>query len=119
MTEEKWGIKIYKGEIFKFIIIFMIGIIVIPIVGIWLIPTDAGMFFSIFLLFIVNPILFITGGILAGKNIKKYYYIPMICTIIFFVSYMLIFHMKEAIYSIVYFVLGYIAMGISTFYKKK
>lgn len=111
--------KIYKRKIFKFIIAFMIGVIGIPIAGIWLIPANAGMFFSIFLLFIVNPILFITGGMLAGRNIKKYCYIPMICTIIFIVSYRFIFHMKETVYSIVYLILGHIVMGMSAFYEKR
>ena len=110
--------KIHRRKLFKFIIIFIIGVIGIPITDIWLIPANAGMFFSILLLFIVNPILFITGGMLAGESIKKYDYIPIICTIVFFVSYRFIFHMKEVVYSIIYLILGYAAMEISAFYKK-
>lgn len=65
------------------------------------------------LLFVLNPIYFILIGIAAGKNPAKSWFVPILAVVIFASAYVIILDMKEWIYSVVYLLLSYAAMGIT------
>lgn len=100
----------------KNMIVLAIGIVLLLGVvwlGTLIVPNDAGMLFTMALLFVANPIYFVFVGITAGKCPAKSWYIPIIAVAIFVGTYIIVLDMKEWIYPTVYLALAYVSMWIT------
>ena len=110
----------------KTIIPWMLATAVIMLVFPWLAVTfikgDGGMAACFILFFAVNPIYAICSGAYAGKNIKKFWILPIITALFFLLGTWLFFSMGEKefiLYALGYLLLGIVAELISMFVKKK
>ena len=110
----------------KTIIPWMLATAVIMLVFPWLAVTfikgDGGMAACFILFFAVNPIYAICSGAYAGKNIKKFWILPIITALFFLLGTWLFFSMREKafiLYALGYLLLGIVAELISMFVKKK
>lgn len=106
----------------KKIIFWAIATAVIMLVFPWLAVTfikdDAGMAISLILFFVIDPIYSICAGAYAGRDIKRFWFLPIITALLFLVGTWLFFAMGETdfiLYALVYLILGIIAMLISMF----
>lgn len=80
------------------------------------IKSDAGMVSAIFLFFGVDPIYSVVLGILAGKDIKHLWCLPLISAVFFLAGVWIFFAPSETafvLYAVVYLVIGMLAMIIS------
>ena len=107
------------------IIIFasvVIGVtLVLPLVVIMAAPADFGMGFCMLLFFAANPLLSIGVGILAGTEIKKLWWMPVvsaICFAIFFSFVIFEFVVELYVYSVIYALLGATAMALTALILK-
>ena len=104
------------------IITMMLILVITPLIVLKLAQPHEFMGITILLFFILNPVLAIFINSIIGKDIDKLWFIPLICSIIFLISYWII--LKEIIldlmiYAIMYLITGIIAMFISFFISKK
>lgn len=86
------------------------------------IKSDAGMAVCFILFFAVNPVFSVVLGILAGKDIKHLWSLPLISALLFLAGTWTFFEFRETaflLYAAIYLILGASAMLISVFVKKK
>ena len=84
-------------------------------------PGDAGMGICFLLFFAVDPVYAIAAGILAGRDVRKLWYHPLLTAAGFLLGCWLMFEMGEPAfyrYALVYLGLGYGAMGLSRIFQK-
>ena len=109
----------------KLIIITIAAILVlviIPLIFINLAQPHEFMGIMILLFFIINPILVIFVNLIIGKYMKKLWWIPLMFSIIFLISYWIILEeiiFDLIVYAIMYLIIGLIVMFISFFISKK
>lgn len=110
----------------KKMIPWIIALAVIMLVFPWLAVTfvkgDGGMAVCFILFFALNPIYAICSGAYAGKDVKKFWALPVITAVLFLAGTWLYFDMGEPaflLYALIYLLLGTAAMMISMFIKKK
>ena len=95
--------------------------LILPLVVILASPADFGMGFSMLLFFAANPLLSVGVGILAGTEIKKLWWMPLIsaiCFPLFFSLVILELVLELYIYSVIYFGLGAAAMALTAIILK-
>ena len=81
-----------------------------------------GMAVCFILFFALDPIYAIFAGAYAGKDIKRFWILPVITAVFFLAGAWLLFDMGEAafiLYAAVYLLLGAASMLVSAFIKKK
>ena len=59
-------------KIIYYLIASVFLMFILPWLAVTLVPNDAGMTTTVFLLFTVNPIYSIIVGVFAGKNVKNF-----------------------------------------------
>lgn len=105
------------------IIIIMLSILfILPLIFINLLEPRDGMGVLIILFFIINPISIISINSIIGKDIKKLWWIPIIFSILFLLSYWLILNeiiLELIIYAIIYLIIGIICIIIKLYKKNK
>lgn len=108
-----------RKAIFSFMLIIFI-MLIIPACIELLDPKNAmGMIIICF--FAINPILSIVLGIIASTEIKKLWWIPIVSAVIFPLLFMIVikdFVLDLYIYSSMYLILSFVAIGISLAIKK-
>ena len=96
------------------IAIILTAMLIIPLITVNTVKADAGMLFSMLLFFAVNPLVSIATGILAGKDIKFFWFTPILVAGLFWAfssfTYVTAF---PIVYSIAYFVICTISMLIT------
>lgn len=93
-----------------------------PWLAVMFIKGDGGMAVCFILFFALNPIYAICAGAYAGKDVKRFWILPIITAVFFLTGAWLSFDMGEKafiLYALAYLLLGIIAMLISMFIKKK
>lgn len=78
----------------------------------------SGMALCMILFFIVNPIYSAILGFRCGRNIRQMWNLPLVSSIAFLAGTWLFFDIKEVwfiIYTSVYLIIGWMAMGISRY----
>ncbi len=98
------------------IILMILILLVIPYISINLSHPYDFMGLMVLLFFIINPLTTIGINIIIGSDIKKLWWIPILFSIIFLLSYWLILNeiiLDLIIYAIIYLILGIISMFIS------
>ncbi len=95
---------------------------ILPWLAVTLVPSDAGMITTIFLLFAVDPIYSIIVGVFAGKNVKTLWWLPIVTVIIFLAGAWTFFEIGEpdfVLYGGGYLLISSIAMLVSAFAHKE
>lgn len=97
-------------------------LLALPWLAVTFVENDAGMAVSLFLFFVLNPIYAICTGAYAGKDIKRFWALPVITALFFLAGAWWFFGMGESdfiLYALVYLLLGMAAMLLSQFVRKK
>ena len=109
-------------KIFPWLIASAAILLALPWLAVTFVKSDAGMAVSLFLFFVLNPIYAICTGAYAGKDIKRFWALPVITALFFLAGAWLFFGMGESdfiLYALVYLLLGMAAMLLSQFVRKK
>lgn len=94
--------------------------LIIPLITINTVKADAGMLVAIVLFFIVNPVISIVIGILAGKDIKFFWISPIVIAGLFWAFSSLTYKTAfPVVYSAIYLVVSAISMLITWGITKK
>ena len=97
-------------------------LLALPWLAVTFIKSDAGMAVSLFLFFVLNPIYAICAGAYAGRDVKRFWALPVITAMFFLAGAWLFFDMGEMafiLYALIYLLLGMAAMLLSRFIRKK
>ncbi len=97
-------------------------LLALPWLAVTFIKSDAGMAVSLFLFFVLNPIYAICAGAYAGRDVKRFWALPLITALFFLAGAWLFFDMGEMafiLYALIYLLLGIAAMLLSRFIRKK
>ena len=96
------------------IAIILIAMLIIPLITVNTVKSDAGMLVTMMLFFVVHPIVSIMTGILAGKDIKFFWFTPILVAGLFWAfssfTYVTAF---PIVYSAAYLAICTISMLIS------
>ena len=96
------------------IAIILTAMLIIPLIAVNTVKADAGMLVTMMLFFVVHPIVSIATGILAGKDIKFFWFTPILVAGLFWAfssfTYVTAF---PFVYSATYLVICTISMLIS------
>ena len=95
-------------------------LLVIPLITINTVKADAGMLVTLILFFIINPLLSVFIGIIAGKDVRLFWFSPFLIGVLFWLFSSLTY--KTAfpfVYSIAYIIISAIAMVITHLLKNK
>lgn len=102
------------------IAIILTAMLIIPLITVNTVKADAGMLVTMMLFFIVHPIVSIVTGILAGKDIKFFWFSPILVAGLFWAfssfTYVTAF---PIVYSVAYLVICAISMLITWFVIRK
>lgn len=98
----------------------LIVMLIIPLITVNTVKSDAGMVVTILLFFAVNPTLSVFVGILAGNDIRHFWFAPILVALLFWMFSS--FTYKTAfpiIYSAIYLIISTITMLITWKISKK
>lgn len=102
------------------IAIILTAMLIIPLITVNTVKADAGMLVTMMLFFVVHPIVSIATGILAGEDIKFFWFTPILVAGLFWsfssFTYVTAF---PIVYSVAYFVICTISMLITWSITKK
>ncbi len=102
------------------ITIILTVMLIIPLITINTVKADAGMLVTMMLFFVVHPIVSIATGILAGKDIKFFWFTPILVAGLFWAfssfTYVTAF---PIVYSAVYLVICTISMLLTWLATRK
>lgn len=96
--------------------------LVFPYLAVTLVNGNSGMTVCFILFFALNLFYAVCSGIYAGKNLKKFWSLPIITALFFLIGVWLFFDMGEKIfivYASIYLLIGITTMLISAFIKRK
>lgn len=96
--------------------------LVLPWLAANFVNANEGMAVLFILFFIVNPIYVIAAGAFAGKNIKSFWYLPVITSVLFLIGISVMYQAFDSafiMYAVVYLCLGMISAMISRLLRKK
>lgn len=111
-----------KKNYMLWIIVSAIIMLMLPWLAVTFVKSDAGMAVCFILFYAVNPIYSIIIGTFVGKDMKHLWSLPVISAVLFLIGTWIFFGMGETAfitYTVVYLVIGAIAMSISAFINKK
>jgi len=94
--------------------IIVTTMLIIPFVAVNTVKADAGMLVAMMLFFLVNPAVSIVIGILAGKDIKFFWFTPLLIAGLFWAFSSLTYETAfPIVYSAIYLVVSAISMVIT------
>lgn len=113
--------KLNKKIIINVIIMFLI-LIILPLILTSFSKPHEFMGIMILLFFIINPIFSFIINFIVGKDVKRMWYMPILFSLIFLISYWII--LSEVIidllfYAFIYIIIGYISIFISFLLSNK
>ena len=90
--------------------------LIIPLITVNTVKADAGMLVTMLFFFVVNHVLSVAMGILSGKDIKFFWFTPLLVAGLFWAfssfTYVTAF---PIIYSVIYFIICVVSMTIANF----
>ena len=102
------------------IAIILTAMLIIPLITVNTVKSDAGMLITMMLFFAVHPIVSIIAGILAGKDIKFFWFTPILVAGLFWAfssfTYVTAF---PIVYSVAYLVICAFSMLITWLVTRK
>ena len=88
-----------------------VTMLAIPFITIHTVKADSGMAVTLILFFIVNPIVSAIIGILAGKDIKMFWFSPILIGVLFWLFACFTYQPAfPIVYSVIYFAVSAISM---------
>ena len=88
--------------------------LIIPLITVNTVKADAGMLVTMLLFFAVNPVLSVAMGILSGKDIKFFWFTPLLVAGLFWAFSSFTYETAfPIVYSGIYFIICTIAMLIT------
>lgn len=94
--------------------ILVTAMLIIPLVAVNTVKADAGMLVAMMLFFLVYPAFSIVIGIIAGKDIKFFWFTPLLIAGLFWAFSSLTYKTAfPIVYSAIYFVVSAISMVIT------
>ena len=94
--------------------IIVATMLIIPLVAVNTVKADAGMLVAMMLFFLVYPAFSIVIGIIAGKDIKFFWFTPLLIAGLFWAFSSLTYKTAfPIVYSAIYFVVSAIGMVIT------
>ncbi len=96
--------------------------LVLPWLTVTFVKGDGGMAVCFILFFALNPVYAICTSVYAGRDIKTFWWTPIATALFFLVGVWLFFDPGETafvLYSVVYLLLGIVAMLISGFVRNR
>lgn len=110
--------RIKRGIIILAII--FVAMLIIPVITIHTVKADAGMLVTLILFFVVHPIISVIIGILAGKDIKFFWFSPILVGGLFWLFSCLAYQPAfPIVYSAVYFIICTLSMLITWFIRAR
>lgn len=109
----------------KKIIMWTIMTFVLMIGFPWLTVTfagSAGMAICFILFYAINPLFSVICGVFAGRNMRKFWVLPIIVAVLFLAGTWIFFDMGETafvLYCACYLAIGLVAMLISSYLSKR
>lgn len=104
------------------ILILVLIMLLFPWGAVTFIKGDGGMAACFLLFFLVNPITAVVVGIFSGRNMKSSWFQSLLLSALFLLGTWVFFDMRELafiLYAVVYLVLGFLAMLITSFLARK
>lgn len=111
-----------KKKVFIILIALLIVMLILPLVSVRLVSFDAGMALLIVLFLILNPATVIVLSIMAGTDIKKLWWTPVLTAVVFPVFCAIVFKetvVELLVYSGLYLGIGVVAMLGSCFGNRR
>lgn len=100
--------------------IIVITMLVIPLIAVNTVKADAGMLVAMLLFFFVYPAVSIVIGILAGRDIKFFWFSPVLIAVLFWAFSSLTYETAfPIVYSAIYLVVSAVSMLITSIITKK
>ena len=99
-----------KKKIFIILTIMLYVLLILPFILIKMSKPHEFMGITMMLFFVVNPITTAIINAMIGKNIKKMWWISVLFSIMFLLSYWLI--LEEIILDLIYYAVIYVVIGI-------
>lgn len=94
--------------------LIIISMLIIPLIAVNTVKADAGMVVVLLLFFAVYPVISIWIGIISGKDIKHFWFAPILIAILFWVFSSLTYKTAfPVVYSVIYFIVCSISMLIT------
>ena len=95
------------------IVTMLIVMFILPLIAVRIVSSDAGMALCFILFFAVNPLMVIALSVMAGTELRKLWWIPLLAAVLFPVFFGIV--VKELlidlfIYSALYLAVGLLAM---------
>lgn len=103
-----------KKRIIVILTLIITTMLIVPLITINTVKADAGMLVALLLFFAINPCVSIVVGILSGKDIKHFWFTPILIAVLFWVFSS--FTYKTAfpvVYSLSYFIICAISLLIT------
>ena len=108
-------------KMIPWIIASAVIMMIFPWLAVTFVKGDGGMAVCFILFFVLNPIYAIFAGAQVGKDVKRFWALPMIAAILFLAGTWLHFDMDEPaflLYALIYLLLEAAAMLLSAFIRK-
>ena len=100
--------------------LIIISMLIIPLIAVNTVKADAGMVVVLLLFFAVYPVISIWIGIISGKDIKHFWFAPILIAILFWVFSSLTYKTAfPVVYSVIYFIVCSISMLITKAVERK
>lgn len=101
-------------ELIKILAIIAVAMFVIPLITVYTVKADAGMLVTMILFFAVHPLVSAAVGVLAGRDVKFFWFAPVLVGGLFWIGSSLTYQVAfPAIYSASYFVICAVSMAIT------
>lgn len=102
-----------KKRIIAILTLILLSMLVVPIIAINTVNPDSGMLVTLLLFFVVYPIVSVCVGIISGKEIKHFWFTPILTAGLFWVFSSVTYNaLFPFVYSIIYFALCSFSMLI-------
>ncbi len=103
-----------------FIAVSAVIMLFLPWCAVTFVKSDGAMAACFLLFCAINPMASIIIGILSGRNIRSFWFQPVVLSILFLFGTWILFNVREFIfYGIFYFILGCAAMLITSLIVRK
>lgn len=103
--------------ILALIVIFML---ILPLIGVNIIKGQDGMAAALLMLFIINPVISIIVGVLSAKDVRRFFFTPVIVAILSWIFSSFTYQSAfPVVYSSTYFVICLVSMFLTWAIHKK
>ncbi|MBE7030063.1 MAG: hypothetical protein E7409_01390 [Ruminococcaceae bacterium] len=100
--------------------IIVISMLVLPLVAVHTVKAEAGMLVALTFFFAVYPAISAWVGFLSGKDVKHFWFTPMVTAVLFWVFSSLTYQTAfPVVYSLIYFTVSLLSMGITALVVRK